>query len=409
MAIRPNDLDAGLAKITENIRDHCNQGSQSKGLKDALACGQFFGQDVSERAQRGLHGTAAALRILLGEPNPGHENVATAKALLKYTQDRSKYEEGQGAGTKDSIADDEQNTIKQAELLAALSPTVRADHYRDLLLGQIKGGMDQATGAWSFFLDENNPQDVPTAYAVIALNLRGMRDDFTKARNYLWSAQQSLAQSSDAQDVNAIARRSIDLYALAVSESKETAQEFSSKELQNSITSLWKQCRPFYSSPYEITVEYYRANKNHYVKIPWQIYLAQALLLVRPNELYSSRYQEFLSSLMLQAQSGGYRYEHGGPYRSTRTNASVYALLSYAATLDVTPTALFKAQDFLRELWVKPWFRTAVIFMLGFLLLYATDGAKQRLDAHSPLWPNVISSLLVTGLAWLYGRGRRAS
>src|SRR4051812_30022491 len=74
-----NDIRASLKaariRIANLFADQCETGDQTKELNDPLlaACGQFIGPKASHFKQKGLHGTAAAIRVLADSdlPNSG--------------------------------------------------------------------------------------------------------------------------------------------------------------------------------------------------------------------------------------------------------------------------------------------------------------------------------------------------
>ena len=56
-------IDEAIDRIREAFITQCRDGQQSKLLPNGhYACGQFLGE--LNKTQRGLHGTAAAIRVL---------------------------------------------------------------------------------------------------------------------------------------------------------------------------------------------------------------------------------------------------------------------------------------------------------------------------------------------------------
>src|SRR5690554_3312942 len=100
--------------ICKTVLNQVEEGEQSKSLPDAYACGQFL--KVPTTIQRGLHGTAAAIRVLAGFDSTYNEQI---KKLLVYLENIESFEK------KDEMSDglgrNLNNIIKNSEILFALS------------------------------------------------------------------------------------------------------------------------------------------------------------------------------------------------------------------------------------------------------------------------------------------------
>src|SRR5262249_7848554 len=155
----------------------CEYGRQSSDLSDygAAACGQFLEDPTND--QRGLHGTAAALRVVASSSHSTAQQLT--RRLVAYLAEREKYEAAittpasrehrMTAVTRDNL-----NVIKQSELLFALSfvssfvpgsASVVTKTIRTLQDSTVDGR------GWGYWTDEvsGGPQPLPTAYAVRAL------------------------------------------------------------------------------------------------------------------------------------------------------------------------------------------------------------------------------------------------
>lgn len=397
MALEPDDLANGMEKITDEVFKHCEHGAQKNGLNNnALACGQFYGDSVKSRGQRGIHGTAAAISILLASDKKKHVDVA--KRLLIYAKDHCTIDP--------HTVDDDLNTSKQAEILAALNDSADAPDYLLNLKTKLLNKKNPSDGFWGYFLDEDDkPSEVATCYAVLALNNRVPADQLLTSKKFLWKGQRDLEEQSKASDIYAIAIRSLILYVLATC--KPDTAAYSQKDLKLAIKNLWNICRPHYKSAFEVPVEYERKEKNQYLRLPWQIYLAHALLLTDPTCFYTKRFQEYLSTLNQSAQSGGY-YEHAGKYFSTRANAILFKFFACASKLTPHKTLYIRFIDPSLESWVqKKWVRLSAVGTLGVLGLLLSNYCKEQLNAQSPVWVEVIGWGFSATLTWLYSTGRR--
>jgi hypothetical protein len=398
MNLNPDDLTKGMEKIADEIVNHCKHGKQSTSLTDdKLACGQFYGDSVKNRTQSGLHGAAAAVSILLGSGKTTH--VEVAKKILKFAQEYS---------SEPQNTDDALNTIKQAEILAALNDLADNSAYSNDLKNRLLTKQNASNGAWCDYLDEvDKHSEVATCYAVIALHTRVTPDKLLKSKNFLWDKQLNLLSPSKASDIYAIAVRSLILYTLANCKINDSGSEYTKKDLKNNIKEIWEICRPQYKAEFEVTVEYDRNNKNQYLRLPWQIYLAHALLISEPTCFYTIGFQSYLSKLNKAANNGGYKYEHAGKYLSTRTNAILYNFLCTANKANPHKSYFYMLLDYCSEIWANTWIRAFVVFVLGFIFLKWSNEWKTLLENQNPLWGDFIGALVISALSWLYSSGKR--
>src|ERR1051325_2079812 len=83
------DLRKSREVIASQFITQCNSGPQISGMPSTdAACGQFLGDATS--AQRGVHGTAAALRVLAEDGRPEARNLIPR--LIRYVEERHKIE-----------------------------------------------------------------------------------------------------------------------------------------------------------------------------------------------------------------------------------------------------------------------------------------------------------------------------
>ena len=86
-----DQIESAQSQIARQFVKQCTEGSQTTSLpQNAAACGQFLGNDAVHNAQRGLHGTAAAIQVLARHGNePARELVPK---LIEYIQNRDNLE-----------------------------------------------------------------------------------------------------------------------------------------------------------------------------------------------------------------------------------------------------------------------------------------------------------------------------
>ena len=398
MTINPNDLKAGLTEISNQVAEHCQDGNQNNGLEnDTLACGQFYGDNVKERLQRGLHGTAAAILILLSSQK--NEHVAIAKKLIVYAKNHKSID------SKNS--DDDLNIIKQSEILASINNLAEEHDYCKQLKNTLLSQQSASNGSCGFYIDDKLPSELATGYLILALYEYVTPSQITKSAKYLWEKQRKLESDKKSSDIYAIGLRSFILYVLSICMKDGIEGVFTSKDLFSDIVNLWHYSSSHYNSQFEIFIEYYYNEKNSYIRLPWQIYLAHALLLSDSSYFYSKRFQRYLSVLNKSSLSGGYKYDFVGPYFSTRTNAILYSFLKFASECKPHVSLAFKIKDVFVELWINTWIRSTAIFILSLGVLLGSNYFKQPLNEQSPLWTEIIGAGITTCLAWLYGTGKK--
>ncbi|MEX0715160.1 MAG: hypothetical protein WD066_01165 [Planctomycetaceae bacterium] len=277
--LSPYLIDA-RRRIADLFHDQCRHGAQTAALSDtdAAACGQFIGEKALRLQQRGLHGTAAALRVLSRE-SASPEQSRLLERLVRYVFDRQKIEV-KATGRIDSKEPeiDSQNVIKQSELLHALSrvPTAisQVGELRDDLVQRLQGGIIQQKG-WSYFLDRptDSPDLLPTAYAILALS--SAHEDVSRPTSYLLNQLKQASGTRKPVEVNAdISIRVACLYSLAFREGGDAPESTDEATLCALFDPMWNSLeRLLRDENIEQNVEYWRDDRTFYVRVPWQLYL----------------------------------------------------------------------------------------------------------------------------------------
>jgi hypothetical protein len=316
------DLDRAREVIVNLFEVTCQDGRQSARLPSGhLACGHYFG--LLDREQRGLYGTAAAIRVLSQERDPADRELTAA--LVAYVTDRPVLERDLAepddlTGVERKLADDTHTTTRVAEVLFALS-TVKlgtaaiqptAQQLAELLLA------GSTSEGWGYLLDRRGEPGhgevaiVPTAMAVRALAAHGY-DVTDQARTLV----RALTGGADPY---------AQTYCLLV---LWEAGMLSRREARRHLKRLWARLAGGFDVSVEANVEWVRGRDWHAIRLPWQLYLMTAAAGIAPWWLLARRRaQRKLADLVTElVEHGSFVYPYSGPYPSTRTHSIVYDLL----------------------------------------------------------------------------------
>ena len=273
-----NRIDDTKKRIAKLFVVQCQNGAQSKCLESqkAAACGQFIGVEVKNSKQRGLHGTAAALRVLAETSSA--ESRAIVPKIITYLEKRENIEvalqkDEQKARQKYEL--DAKNTIKISEILSALSligPGVQSTEslvrkFAEQLVGSIREGK-----GWSYFIDDDNgPELLPTAYAILGLSANGY-SEAENALKYLVEVLEKRYVKNKTEQIKIDADIIVDvvcLYAVTFAKAQKRNDIF-----KTVFKVIWQKLKPLLSEPLEQNIEYsHMKQENCYVRIPWQLYL----------------------------------------------------------------------------------------------------------------------------------------
>ena len=322
-----------LAQVQDKIKDmfleQVQKGNQSKSLNNdnLLACGQFL--NYLESNQRGLHGTAAALRVISHyERDDGCKN--SVKLLLEYAKSFVDVEKQLDSINEQSVVIDDNNIIKKAELLYSLSFIKRGTADCDDLIKKIAKELKDNqinNESWTFFVNaENKDADIiPTAMSVLALHANNC-DGYKSGRTFLSNEIDKIIKEQ-IKDPETFSKVVFALYVLVFT----VNGEFKNNEhkYKSILKKIWSSNFAFMNSDIEQNIEYPYNTRHFYVRIPWQLYL-----LAVSNKLsyrYSSKVSYFsrLNSILEQTDKGGFKYLHSGKHISSRTNAIVFDILEH--------------------------------------------------------------------------------
>ncbi len=330
-----DQISNAQARIIELINVQCSQGAQLDSLPDGTsACGQFFGDKAEKLKQRGIYGTSAAIRLLTYREDDLSYNLV--RKLISYLQIRFKSELRDSKHkeltkiTHDGESD-EHNVIKLSEILFSLSfvkPAIcNTEEFKTNLSKRLLAGMIDNRG-WAHFSDSPNSRIelLPTAYAVQALMANGYRLKLDKALKYLEERLKQIFLESFSSEQTDISIYIFCLYVLVFLEDEldNHKRDLYLKELKP----LWRILEPLFNFDLEQNIEYWYANDNFYVRVPWQIYFIAISYQLAPLKIFgSSVVQRRLQSILNDVLNDGFKYPHSGIMLSTRTNAILFDIL----------------------------------------------------------------------------------
>lgn len=389
-----NQIAAGHAKISgEFIKAVQGPATRTIGTKDpqAAALGQHL-QAVT--AQRGLHGTAAAIEVLAQTPGP--EAQAFTRRLVHYVDELSAIEQEFDPPeiSHQVVQAAQHNVIKMSEVLYALAVVPTSLAPREKLAQQIADTLinhRQADGGWPYFMTvDAQPSDlVPTAYATRALAIHGY--DVSLSVSFLLSHLQRVGTEETDIFVQVLA-----IYVLCYLPEPYRHD----RELRKPFQAAWLRLSPLLNQDLEANIEYL-TSKINYVRIPWQLYLLGAAAhLSFYRRFASAKAQRRLRSILDRVQAvGGLIYPHSGRDLSTRTNAILFDVLHHVDTelnirrLPLRPFIWFEA---IKSVIASRPFQYAIrIIVLGLVAYVVVRWSTSSTKNVGDLAPELISSVLL--------------
>jgi hypothetical protein len=305
------EIDRAMRRISDVFAQQCGHGAQSKSLPaEMAACGQFVGTDAQQIEQHGLHGMAAALRVL--GPQTSDECRALVVRLVTYCQACFGLHPTITLTAEQRVRDTD-NVIKLGELLYGLSFVTAAHADRDRLIRHIAERLNASIvdgRGWGYFTGDSEAHLLPTAYA-----LRGLAQHnfpITAPRTYILDHLQRTPNSSTADITTAIACA----YCLTFSGARATNEEIA---ISKTFRAAWPSLEPLLEEDIEQNLEYSGHKATHYVRVPWQLYLLALASKYNFWRFASFRAQRRLHSVLGALQNAGFKYPYSGRYMSSRT------------------------------------------------------------------------------------------
>jgi hypothetical protein len=326
------DIGGAKKRIVELFVDQCKHGKQSENLGEGiLACGQFIGDSAKTVKQRGVHGTASALKILAKSQNNSAAEIIPG--LVKYLEDRKNVERQQSdapSTTENKCDKDHENVIKVSEILIALSAVTQAnankEHIITDLSAKLKTGMINDKG-WDYFIDDKNEiEPLPTAFAMLAMFGTGYYLEANKAADYLKKLLDNRYSTKAVHNRISIDVMTIDIFCLYAL----TFMQKDSVSLKHIFDRIWDNTHSLLDDDLEQNVEYlYKGQQSCYIRVPWQLYMLSLVEIYGFKWKFSSTsIQNILRGILSRVLNGGFRYPNSGRMVSARTNAILFEVLS---------------------------------------------------------------------------------
>lgn len=311
------------SRIEEMFVEQCQHGPQSQRMEDAAACGQFLNE--RETAQRGLHGTAAALQVLATSSQS--EANGLVRAMVLYLSERKNIERAADGKRAEKLAQDKRNIIKQAEILYALSYVDGATpHRNDLIEGIIEklNACQLGDRGWGYFEDDDEIALLPTIYAMRALAVHSVRT--TSVEGWVVRRLRQRFREKTNQLGSGMAIDIATLYMLQFTSG--LVGELSLRERKRQFRYYWSAVEGLLVEDIEQNIEYWHASRTFYVRVPWQLYLIALAAELSPWWRMSSvRATQRVESVVDGVLGEGFAYPHSGQKVSARTNSIIHEVV----------------------------------------------------------------------------------
>jgi hypothetical protein len=315
-------IAAGRTKISAEFLKAV-QGLATQRLATVDPQAAALGQHLqATTAQRGLHGTAAAIEVLAQTPGGDAEDYT--RRLVHYVDQQTKVEQlfSDPDVSHQEVETSEHNVIKMSEVLYALASVPTSLAPREKLAAHIADVLTKhrnTDGGWPYFIqaEAKTSHLLPTAYAVRALASHGY--DISSSVTFLLDHVRS--PSADQTDIFV---QVLTIYVLCYLPDRYRQD----RELRKPFQNAWSRLSPLLNQDLEANIEYV-TNKINYVRIPWQLYLLASAAHLSPYRRFSSaKAQRRLKSILENVQAtGGLLYPHSGKDLSSRTNAILFDVL----------------------------------------------------------------------------------
>lgn len=319
-----NRINEAQQHIVSIFLQQCTYGKQTKDLpSEFAACGQFVAGSAKDIPQRGLHGVAAALRVL--GPCPSPECRAIVSRIVSYCEGCFGVNPALKLDPDFQVTDpDKKNVIKLGELLYGLSFVTTAQAPARQLAEHIAGLLmhSQIDGkGWGYFLGEQKVDLLPTAYAVRGLGHNGF--DVAAPRKFLLDSLAAPRHSKiSPADLTTIVACT---YCLTFWRNQPDSTQDST--LEKAFLDVWASLEPLMEEDIEQNLEYW-GTTTYYVRIPWQLYLLALAAEYNQWRFAGFRSQRCLNRAINAIRTDSFRYPYSGTQLSSRTNSIAYEVLT---------------------------------------------------------------------------------
>ncbi|MBN1125505.1 MAG: hypothetical protein JXA82_10890 [Sedimentisphaerales bacterium] len=416
-----SSLREAQAQIEESFINQCEHGAQTKNLSDVTmaACGQFVGPNTREVGQRGLHGTAAAIKVISQVGDVNAHNLV--KRLVNYAANRSQIEmkvrgedDRQQSDVHNKCELDDMNVIKSAELLEALAYARQCGVDTGNMIQDIQFRLNNSIlqdQGWRYFTDdkEGPPEMLPTAYVLMGLAKSGLHLEANKADKYL---RDRLTHAHHHNRSNPLNRQSLAvhiacLYALTFRD--RPSGQSGSNELKEIFQALWRLSVEGLRYDDEQNVPYWHVlEKTCYVRVPWQLYLIALAAHYNFPWIFSNPTSlKMLQRAVTAAHNSKPVYPQSGPEPSARTSAILHDVLGHLVGLldnrDLAPWPRW--MDLMKHMLGH---RVSRYMYLLSAILIVVLSVKSAYSSRPSIWPELAPGFVGAAVLLLGKEGMKA-
>ncbi len=314
-----NKINKAKIVICDTVLNQVQDGAQSKELTDAFACGQFL--KVPKAVQRGLHGTAAAIRVLAGFESTYNEQL---RKLLFYTEKVER--EGEKYDQIEGLNVDLNNIIKNAEILNALSyvksGTANTENLKELISKKLLSCKNN-DGGWTYFTDMQDESDMYFTASVYLALKRHNYNNLENTRQFLIDILIKYKKEK-IPDPTTFSKLCFIVYTFIKLKEHKKSDE-TKKLLAFIFNKLWESEYCVINTDFEQNIEYPGRQKHYYVRIPWQLYLLSISNSIAPLYFAQKRsISRFNSLIQSITDDYGFIYKQSGKNISARTYSIVF-------------------------------------------------------------------------------------
>ena len=313
-------IGRSLRKVETLFLRQCEHGAQTSVLEpNHAACGQFIGQGADGNAQRGLHGIAAALRVLSSCPSDAAQRMV--QRLVSYCA--ACFDQGaNGQATTGVLSGNAlSNIIKLGELLYALSfvTGIEAERLTQHVIARLESAQLRHQG-WGHFLDSTKCELLPSAYAIRGLAAHGRK--VTEPTEWILTSlkkRRGARRQSHADVTTAVACAYCLTFPRHASGDETLVAE--------TFADAWTVLEQTFTEDLEQNLEYSHKGENHYVRVPMQLYLLALACDYGQWKFASLRAVRRLDAVVAAVEESSFKYPYSGEFLSSRTNAIAYEVL----------------------------------------------------------------------------------
>lgn len=390
--IKPKEINIAKEAICKTVLNQVQDGAQSKELNGSLACGQFL--KVPTFIQRGLHGTAAAIRVLAGFDGTYNEQL---RKLLLYLENIEALEkEGE---MFEGLGRDLNNVIKNSEILYALSyiqsGTANTEKLKELISTKLFNSKN-VDGGWSYFTDVEEDSDMYFT-ASVYLSLRSHNYNSLQNTKEFLIEKLNKYKKNDIPDPTTFSKLCFIVYTFIKLDEHKKNKE-TKKLLVDVFNKLWKSEFCVINSDFEQNIEYPGKQKHYYVRIPWQLYLLAIANSLAPRHFAQrksiSRFNSIIKSII---DENGFIYKQSGKNISSRTYSILFETL---CTIEKAfklnwKFYLWNIYDWIISLFNNKIFKNIISIIGVIFIIIVFISIDYSTISFKDIAPSIIASLLI--------------